>query len=107
MALTWLRRRREAPGPMRAGPERTVELAGHGSVRIALTLECLRQGCPRPQIMMMKAINQLGDGEVVELVCDNASAVESIPALALVLYSTHLLTKRDEGYWRVYVRKGV
>lgn len=107
MALSWLQRRRETDRPVRAEPEPTAEIAGHGAVRIALTVRCLRQSCPRPQIMMMKAINQLKEGDVVELICDNASAVESIPALALVLFSTHLHTEPEDGFWRVYVRKGV
>jgi TusA-related sulfurtransferase len=46
------------------------------------------------------------DGDVVELVSDNPTAVETIPAMMLSAYGSHLATVRREGCWKVYVRKG-
>ena len=55
----------------------------------------------------MKVLGKVNDGEVVEVRCDNAPAVESFPALALSLGSTHLATLRVSDGWRVYLRKGI
>ncbi len=60
-----------------------------------------------PQLLAMKVMNRLAEGEVIELRCDSAPAVEGFPALAMALASTHLATLRDERSWRVYLRKGL
>jgi len=54
----------------------------------------------------MKLMNRMAQGEVLEIRCDSAPAVEGFPALALALESTHLATVRDGHAWRVYLRKG-
>lgn len=107
MAFNWFRGRGKSQARVESLQHKSMWLEGVGQIYVARTIECLRQNCPRPQILMMKAINEAADGDIVELICDNPSAVESIPALALVLYSTHLGTEKEDGFWRLYVRKGV
>lgn len=85
---------------------REVELSGIGRVRVARTVDCIGDGCPKPQILTLKALNQVPEGLVVELVSDNPTAVETIPAMMDAAYGRHLATIRDVGCWRVYVRKG-
>lgn len=85
---------------------REVELPGIGMVMIARSVNCIGDGCPKPQLLTLKALNQVQDGDVVELVSDNPTAVETIPAMMLSAYGSHLATVRREGCWKVYVRKG-
>lgn len=86
---------------------REVELPGFGRLRVTRSVVCMNENCPRPQLLTMKALSQVEDGDVVELVSDNPAAVESISALMLVIYCTHLATCKEDGCWRVYMRKGL
>lgn len=90
-----------------AVPDREVLLPGAGPTRITQSVDCLGAMCPRPQLLAMKVMGRLADGEVIELRCDSAPAVEGFPALAMTLESTHLATLRDERGWLVYLRKGL
>lgn len=103
----WWRRitgREPAPAVV---PDREVVLPGAGPTRIAQSVDCLGAMCPRPQLLAMKVMSRMAEGEVVELRCDSAAAVEGFPALAHTLLSTHLATVRDGHAWRVYLRKGL
>jgi tRNA 2-thiouridine synthesizing protein A len=84
-----------------------VDIPGVGAVTVARTVNCIGDGCPKPQLMTLKALNQVEDGDIVELVSDNPTAVETIPAMMLSAYGSHLATVRAEGCWKVYVRKGM
>jgi tRNA 2-thiouridine synthesizing protein A len=86
---------------------RQVDIPGFGSLPVGVTVNCIGDGCPKPQILTLKAVNQVPPGIVVELLSDNATAVETIPAMMEAALGTHLLTIRSEGCWRVYVCKGV
>lgn len=102
----WSRLRRpDLPAPQPACA--AVDLPGWGLTPIAQAVDCVGAMCPRPQLLVMKVLGKLVDGEVVEVRCDNAPAVESFPALALSLGSTHLATLRHGSGWRVYLRKGI
>lgn len=86
---------------------RVEDLPGIGRVRVAYVVDCMGAMCPRPQLLTMKILAQVDEGEVVEVVSDNPAAVESFPSLAESMSCTHLLTLRDEGCWRLYLRKGL
>jgi tRNA 2-thiouridine synthesizing protein A len=94
-------------GPVLVAAQREVEIPRLGRVRVARSVACMGENCPRPQLLTMKALSQVEDGGVVELVSDNPAAVESIPALMLVIYCTHLATVREADCWRVFMRKGM
>lgn len=100
------RSRETATAPSAVCPAAEVLLPGSGATRIAQTVDCLGAMCPRPQLLTMKVLNRMANGEVVEIRCDSAPAVEGFPSLALTLSCTHLATLRDGHGWRVYLRKG-
>ncbi|WP_372921350.1 sulfurtransferase TusA family protein [Roseovarius sp.] len=83
-----------------------MELDGLGRVRVARSVNCIGDGCPKPQLLTLKALNQLPEGSVVELISDNPSAVETIPSMMMAAYGVHIATVRDHSCWKVYVRKG-
>ena len=82
-----------------------VVLPEVGVVEVNIEVNCVGASCPRPQILAMKAFKRLGPGEVMELISDNASSVESVVAMAFVLNARHLATLRDAQVWRVYLGK--
>lgn len=86
--------------------DRTVVLEGCGPVQVHIRINCLGAVCPRPQLLTMRALDHMSDGEVLELLVDNPSSAEAIPAMGMTLGSTHLATVRDTAGWRIYVRKG-
>lgn len=85
-------------------PPRLVEVPGVGQVWVARTIDCIGESCLRPQLLTMKALGQLREGEILELQFDNPGSVEGIHALITVLEVSHLGTVKNEGYWSVYIR---
>lgn len=86
---------------------RREDLPGIGSVRVAYVVDCMGAMCPRPQLLTMKILSRVEEGEVIEVVSDNPAAVESFPSLAETMCCTHLLTVREDDRWRLYLRKGL
>lgn len=86
--------------------DRVVDLPLQGPVRVGHFVDCRGAMCPRPQMLTMKVMQKMNEGDVVEVNCDNPAAVEGFPSLAIKLASTHLGTLRDSRTWRIYLRKG-
>ncbi len=85
---------------------RVVDIHELGSIHIQVSIDCRGAVCPRPQMLTMKALDQMQEGEVVELLVDNPGSAEAIPAMTLTLGSFHLATIRETDYWSIYLRKG-
>lgn len=105
--MGWLSRwldRGNAHEPLLA---RLEDLPGLGRVRVAYVVDCMGAMCPRPQLLTMKILGQIDEGEVIEVVSDNPAAVESFPSLAETLGCVHLLTTRGDARWQIYLRKGL
>jgi tRNA 2-thiouridine synthesizing protein A len=110
--IPWFRRSRRNNQRMYGkhatdSPSFEVDLPGVGRLIVARKVDCVGDGCPKPQLLTLKALNQVAVGDVVELVSDNPTAVETIPALMMAVYGSHIATVRGEGCWKVYVRKGI
>lgn len=89
-----------------AASDRVVDLPLQGLVRVGHFIDCRGAMCPRPQMLTMKVMQEMKEGDVVEVNCDNPAAVEGFPSLAIKLASTHLCTQRDGSTWHIYLRKG-
>lgn len=85
---------------------REEDLPGIGRVHVACVIDCMGAVCPRPQLLIIKILAQVGEGDVIEIVSDNPAAVEAFPFLAEALLCSHLLTLRERDCWRLYLRKG-
>lgn len=112
MSFSWFGRRRKrsercTDNQATAAAPREVVVPGLGPVSVARTVNCIGAGCPKPQLLTLKALNLVYEGDTVELISDNVTAVETIPAMMLAAYGRHLATVRDDGCWKVYVRKGI
>lgn len=82
-----------------------VELQGYGHVEVRCRVSCIGEGCPKPQLLTLKALNESQEGAVVEVITDNLSAIETIPSMMDIYGGQHIGTLRDEKYWRIYVRR--
>lgn len=94
--------------------KKTAEAAGNGfavtlgdghTYKIAQTVDCIGDSCPRPQLMTKKAMRDVNSGDVVEVVLDNPTSVEALPPMCGEMTATHLETVKDARCWKVYIRK--
>ena len=84
---------------------RVVELPDGSRAEITRSADCVGASCPRPQLVTMHTLEEMKQGEILELVSDNPTTVETIPALAMVLFCRHLATVHDDDGWRIYIQK--
>lgn len=82
-----------------------VELPTGETVQVTHTADCMGAACPRPQLVTMNMLESMEAGNVLELISDNPTTVETIPALANTLCSQHLATLHTDAGWRIYIRK--
>jgi len=85
----------------------SVELPDYGLVQIGCRVECESEGCPRPQLLTLKALNEVDRGVVVEVVTDNLSVVETMPSMMDIYEGVHLGTVQGKGNWCIYVRREI
>lgn len=104
--MWWFGRRKQPQSAGLSRTERSVMLPGSGATQIHVQIDCVGAVCPRPQLLTMRALDQMDEGEVLELLVDNPSSSEAIPAMCMTLGSTYLATVRDDQGWRIYIRKG-
>lgn len=83
----------------------SVTLGDGHAYKIAQTVDCIGDSCPRPQLMTKKAMRDLQSGDVVEVVLDNPTSVEALPPMCGEMAATHLETIKDARCWKVYIRK--
>lgn len=95
-----------APMPVQKQAQIEVDLPGIGRMHVAQSVDCRGAMCPRPQLLTMKVMGKMKAGEILEVRCDSAPAVEGFPALAASMASAHLCTVREPQGWRVYLCKG-
>ncbi len=82
-----------------------VELPRHGRLEIALSLDFVGDSCLRTNLLTKKVLDHARPGDVVEIVSDNLSSVETIPFMLGNYNCVHLHTSREAQTWRIYVRK--
>ncbi|MBE9559300.1 MAG: sulfurtransferase TusA family protein [Proteobacteria bacterium] len=83
----------------------SVELPDGEVVRVTHTVDCMDTSCPRPQMAAMNMLETMKKGNVLELITDNPTAIETVPALVMTLYCQHLATIHTDDGWCIYIRK--
>ncbi|GMT42122.1 MAG: hypothetical protein IEMM0002_0533 [bacterium] len=84
---------------------RVVKLPDIGQVRVSTTVDCMGETCPRPLLLTKKALRDMEDGQVLEVVVDNSISIETIPVILPELLGKHLITVRNDGSWTLYIQK--
>jgi tRNA 2-thiouridine synthesizing protein A len=71
------------------------------------TLDVMGRVCPYPLVLSKKAVEKMGSGEMLKVLCDApASAEDSIPRWAEKQgYSFESVKLEDKGYWELYILK--
>jgi len=71
------------------------------------TLDTLGRVCPYPLLLTKKALEKLGSGQVLKVLCDApASAEDSIPRYAEKQgYAFEAVKFDDKGMWELFIKK--
>jgi len=98
--------RASAPDRPKTGvKEEWVEISGYGCLYVTLTLGFLGDTCLRTNLLTKRALAEAAYGDVIEIVTDNLSSVETIPFMSPNYNGLHLATGQDGQCWRIYVQK--
>jgi len=71
------------------------------------TLDTLGRVCPYPLLLTKKALEKLGSGQTLKVLCDApASAEDSIPRYAEKQgYTLESVKLEDKAMWELYIKK--
>ncbi|UCC60361.1 MAG: sulfurtransferase TusA family protein [Dehalococcoidia bacterium] len=69
------------------------------------TLDCVGLYCPMPIAQTAKKLNEMGEGQVLEVLADDEGIKEDMPAWCNITGNEFLGIEEDGGEYRVYVRK--
>jgi tRNA 2-thiouridine synthesizing protein A len=71
------------------------------------TLDTLGRVCPYPLLLTKKALEKLGSGQVLKVLCDApASAEDSIPRYCEKnKFGFESVKVEDKGMWELYIKK--
>ncbi|MBQ0058467.1 MAG: sulfurtransferase-like selenium metabolism protein YedF [Lachnospiraceae bacterium] len=64
-----------------------------------MVLNCKGKPCPEPVVLSIKALKELAAGEVLEVIVDNAAAVENVSRMADSKKCTVAKTDNGDGTW--------
>lgn len=82
-----------------------VDVPGHGRLLAHDCLDFSGETCVRSILGTKRALEQVSPGQMLEILSDNLSAVETIPFMLDDLGCEHLATIRLDGAWKLYVRR--
>ncbi len=61
--------------------------------------------CPYPQVFALRAIKELKDGSIMEVLVDNPASCDNVPAAVKKLGHDVLEVREEGNYWRIVIRK--
>lgn len=83
----------------------TVQFEDGRSVSASVTVDCLGDSCPRPQLMTKKALAAAPRGQVIAVKIDNPTSLEAVHSMIPDLGGRHLGTAKLERGWTVVVER--
>jgi len=83
----------------------TITLDNGNVINITRTIDCLGFSCPRPQLMAKGAMNDAKSGDIIKIVIDNPTSMESLASMQSELNSIHLGTVFSDQSWKVLLQK--
>ena len=83
----------------------TITLDNGDIINVTKTIDCLGFSCPRPQLMTKGAMNDAKSGDIIKIVIDNPTSMESLASMQSELSSTHLGTVFSDQSWKVLLQK--
>lgn len=98
--------RTSEPGDHMTGvKEEWVEIVGYGCLCVTLSLNFVGDTCLRTNLLTKRAIAEAADKDVIEIITDNLSSIETILFMSPNYNGVHLATCQDAQCWRIYVQK--
>lgn len=88
------------------GRRKEIELPEYGALKITQWLDFMGDTCLRTNLVTKKAMSYSSDGDVIEIITDNPTTVETIPLMLPNYNCVHLATSHEGDYWRIYIGKG-
>lgn len=95
----------EPDKPTAGVKEEWVEISGFGCLYVTLSMNFVADTCLRTNLLTKRALAEAADGDIIEIVTDNLSSVETIPFMSPNYNGAHLATCQDTQCWRIYVQK--
>ncbi|MBT3276520.1 sulfurtransferase TusA family protein [Candidatus Thioglobus sp.] len=83
----------------------TITLDNGDVINITRTIDCLGFSCPRPQLMAKGAMNDAKSGDIIKIVIDNPTSMESLASMQSELNSIHLGTVFSDQSWKVLLQR--
>ena len=83
----------------------TITLDNGDVINVTKTIDCLGFSCPRPQLMTKGAMNDAKSGDIIKIVIDNPTSMESLASMQSELSSTHLGTVFSDQSRKVLLQK--
>lgn len=83
----------------------TITLDNGDVINVTKTVDCLGFSCPRPQLMTKGAMSDAKSGEIINIVIDNPTSMESLASMQSELSSKHLGTVFSNQSWKVLMQK--
>jgi TusA-related sulfurtransferase len=83
-----------------------VTIPDVGTVNVSKLVNCQGMGHPRPQLMIQKAIGEMLEEGICEILITDPPSVEAVLRVIAKNNSTLLGTVKDRNIWRIYFRKG-
>ena len=84
---------------------RLVDVPGHGRLLADCCLDFSGQTCVRTILGTKRTLEVMAPGQVVEILSDNLSSVETIPFMLDGQGCEHLATVGLDGAWKLYARR--
>ncbi len=72
---------------------------------IEKTVDCQGMVCPKPQLLIKKALNEMSDGQVGEMLITNPASVGAVQNVITKDGSTVLGEVKDGALFKVYFKK--
>ncbi len=82
-----------------------VSVPGYGTFMADASVDLTGATCLRTNLVTKRALDAALPGQVIEIVSDNLSSVETIPFMLAGHGCEHVGTLHLEGTWKIYARK--
>ena len=82
-----------------------VEIPDYGCLYVVRSLNFIGETCLRTNMVTKQALTEVKRGDIIEIVTDNLSSIETIHFMSPNYSGTHLVTYRGAKSWKVYVQK--
>lgn len=83
----------------------SVSVPGYGTFMADASVDLTGETCLRTNLVAKRALDAALPGQVIEIVSDNLSSVETIPFMLAGHACGHVGTLHLEGTWKIYARK--